>query len=96
VQILITLQSRTKAIDYELINEVKYQTSARPRRPSTSYHQLGSCPHTKARLGVYKKLLKVALAQGALKLKHLKVFALPLYKEKCQLKTLRCYNFDAL
>ena len=58
----------------ELIYEVKYQISARLGRPLTSYHPLGFCP-TRGKLGVSKKVLKVLVAQGALKLQYPKVFA---------------------
>ena len=58
----------------ELIYEAKYQISARPEGPQTSYHPLDLCPQSKVRLGVSKKVLKVLAAQRASKLQHLKVF----------------------
>ena len=40
------------------------------------YHPLGFYSHTKVRLGISKKVLKVLVAHLTSKLKHLKVFAL--------------------
>ena len=77
----------------ELIYEVNYQSSARPRGPYKSYYPLGFYPHTKVRLGVSKKVLKVLVGIWTSKLEHLKFFDLPLYKGKCCQKTLRWCNF---
>ena len=43
-----------------------------------SYHPLDLYPQTKVRLGVSNKVLKILVAQGASKLRHLK-FLLYLY-----------------
>ena len=60
----MNLQSETKAIGQELIYEAKLQNSAWPGRPQTSNHPLGSCPPTKARLGLSKNVLKALVAQS--------------------------------
>ena len=58
----------------ELIYETKYQISAGPGGPQTSYYQLNLYPQIKVILGVFKKVPKILVAQGSLKLQHLKVF----------------------
>ena len=58
----------------ELIYEAKYQISAGPGGPQTSFLPLDFYPQTKVSLGVSKKVIKVLVAYGALKLQNLKVF----------------------
>ena len=80
------LQSDLKGMVKELIYEVKYQSSARPRGPKTSYHLFGFYPYTKVRLGMSKKVLRVPIAHWTSKLQDLKVFTISLCTEKCNQK----------